>query len=386
MDHLNQIINVLLDKGYSLNSAKYYGGKIFNEWYGAKKDYYSLEEKLWAYKRGFLAETVKVLGINENNYREYINNEDYYILDPIDPITKRLVDGKLTIHYSIGGAYPQYMPKYYAWINENGVVIHMDDNIKDRKLSIKSYLEVLLKKVSVCAIKPLAGAGGIGFLKLELRDTGYYANDELIKDLEEIVPLINNMYVVTEYIYQCNEFDEIWKDSAATLRVISANCNNSDDPFTFVSYVRFGTKISKGACNLTSGGVAAPFNWRDGKFYDHYYRYINFCENGEYKLEKHPDSGEEIKGKFVPRFEEVKSLVNELSSYLSVHKYFGFDIIIGKDSIKICEINSHPSLDYEQLMFGGIWARNDQISDFFKGLLEKKNKMGKIYDFSQGIL
>lgn len=372
IDAKERIIHNLLEKGYSLNSAKYYGSHIYDEWHGKLKDDFTLEEKKWAYSKGYLAERAKIFQLNESNYKDYINDEDYYILDPIDPVTKRLVDGKLTIHYTIGGKYPEYMPIYYAWIDENSRVIQLDDNIPlAGKIDIKSYLEVLLDKVGIVAIKPLAGAGGIGFLKLEkIIGGGYLANGKNIDSLQEIVPSIDSMYVVTEYIKQCKEFDAIWKDSAATLRVIALNIDQETK--VFVSYVRFGTNVSKGACNLTSGGVAAPFDWETGYFYGDYYRYLKYCQNGEFKVSKHPDSGVSIQGKQIPHFDKVKNLVNDLSRYLAVHKYFGFDIIITDEGAKICEINSHPSIDYEQLMHGGIWKRNDEVSDFFRNKLKEK--------------
>lgn len=384
LDKKKAIINFLVENGYSLNSANYYGNKIFSEWFGESKIKYSDNERQWAYERGFLAEVARMLNLNENNFSNFINSEDYYILDPIDPITKRLVDGKLTIHYSIGGKYPQYMPRYYAWINEFGKVIHLDDEIENESISLEDYLSILLEKVHCVAIKPLAGAGGIGFLKLEKRNSEYFANNERITKINEIIPLINDKYVVTEYIQQCKDFSNIWDKSAATLRVITIN---GTVPKSFVTYVRFGTEISKGACNLTSGGVGAPFNWDTGEFLGNYYRYINFCKDGKFLLDKHPDSGVSLKGKTLPYFDEVKQLVNDLSHYLSVHKYFGWDIIISDDGPKICEINSHPSLDYEQLMFGGIWARNDEVSSFFNKLLQNKKKNKNIVlDFINTLL
>lgn len=374
---LEEIVNYLLEKGYSLNSSKYYGNKIYNEWFGMDANKYSDEQKKWAYDHGYLAEIAELHNLNEENYKDFLNSEDYFLLDPIDPITKRLVDGKLTIHYTIGGKYPEYMPKYYCWINERKIVVPMTDNpVEKYDGSIESYLKELLDKVDRVAIKPLAGAGGIGFLKLEKMNGEYYANNKKIDSIFDIIPLIDNQYVVTEYIDQCSEFNEIWKDSAATLRIISCNIDNNSH--VYVSFVRFGTALSKGASNLTAGGVAAPFDWKTGEFTGEFYRYKEFCEDGNIVTDKHPDSGIELKGKKIPHFEEVKKLVENLSSYLSVHKFFGFDVIIGDDCVKICEINSHPSMDYAQEMVGGIWSRNDEISAFFKNELEIKKARKKM--------
>lgn len=367
------LVKKLENLGYSSATRHYVAHMIYREWYGSEKDKYSLADKIWAYKRGFTAEMAKTLGLNDNNYKDYISVMDYHLLDPIDPITKRLIDGKLTMHYSLGGKFPNYVPRYYAWVNENGVIVHLDDDGTDDSNNLATYLANLVERFGAVAIKPLTGTCGIGFLKLEKQGNSYFANNVRVNDFSEQAPLVANQYVITEYIDQCDEFKKIWDDSVATLRVISIN-DGTKGPVTFVSYVRFGTHISKGACNLGAGGVAAPFDWSTGKFFGNYYRYATHSENGKFLYDKHPDSGVGLNDVVIPHFDKVKECVETLSRYLAVHKYFGYDIIIGNEDVKICEINSLPSLDYEQLMFGGIWKRNDAVSAFFRQLLRKKKE------------
>ena len=367
---LQKIINSLIQKGYTNATADYYGNKLFNEQYGADKDKYTNEERSWAYARGFTAEEVRYLGINDSNYKKFIGGGLYHSLDPIDPTTKRLIDGKLVIPYTIGGRFPQYLPKYYCYILDENNIVAMNDNIINSWESNEDYLAKLLNVTHVLAIKPYTGHGGIGFIKLEQIGDKYYCNGESCC-LKEVVKQISNKYLVTEYIKQCKEFDEIWKDSTATLRVITINKNARQH--TFASYVRFGTKESKGASNLTSGGVAVPFDWETGKYRNGFYRYLEFCKDGKFIVNKHPDSLVSIEGKKLPHFEEVKKLVSDICSFLTIHSYFGFDIMITDSDCKICEINSHPSLDEVQLMFGGIWEQNVEVQNFFQELILKKS-------------
>lgn len=177
--------------------------------------------------------------------------------------------------------------------------------------------------------------------------------------------------MVTEYVANCKEFNEVWGDSTATLRVVSINTPKG--PNSFISYVRFGTAVSKGACNLSAGGIGVPFDWTTGEYMGKAYRYFTFCDDGNYTLDCHPETGYRFKGNKIPHFEEVKKLVNDISGYLCVHSYFGFDIMISDDAVKICEINSHPTLDYEQLMFGGVWKQNECVQTFFRNKLAEKD-------------
>ena len=55
--------------------------------------------------------------------------------------------------------------------------------------------------------------------------------------------------------------------------------------------------------------------------------------------------------------------------------YLGLDIIITEDGMKLCEINSHPAIDYEQIMCGPVLKR-EKIRTFFehKGLFNYDGK------------
>lgn len=372
---LNDVINDLRRKGYSNATATYYGKKMFNEQYGINRNKYTDEEKVWAYSHGFTAEEVKCLKLDESNYKKYLPGGVYHLLDPIDPLTKRLVDGKLVIPYTIGGRFPQYLPKYYGWIADENSIFPMNDNTISHWNSVEDYLRQLLNKERTLAIKPYTGAGGIGFIKLEKIGDSIFCNGENCS-LKEVIKQISDKYLITEYIHQCKEFDEVWKDSTATLRVITINKNGHSN--SFVSYVRFGTKISKGACNLTSGGVAVPFDWETGKYLKGFFRYLDYCDEEQCVFDEHPDSHISYVDKFVPHFDQAKKLVDDICSFLTIHTYFGFDIIITDNGCKICEINSHPSLDYEQLMFGGIWEQSKEVQTFFNDLI-KNSRIQNIY-------
>ena len=181
---------------------------------------------------------------------------------------------------------------------------------------------------------------------------------------------ISDKYLITEWIHQCDELEEFWPNSVATLRVIAVN--ECGKPHVFVSYIRFGTKASKGASNLSAGGIGLPFNWDDGSYFDEAYQYLDYAVDGNYKIDRHPDTKIIFKGKKIPHFDKVKKLVEDICGFLVVHTYFGFDIMIQNDGVKICEINSQPAMNYEQLMFGGLWKNKDPyVVNYFKERVAK---------------
>ena len=62
-------------------------------------------------------------------------------------------------------------------------------------------------------------------------------------------------------------------------------------------------------------------------------------------------------------------MIDGLCQHISSLDYLGLDIIITEDGMKLCEINSHPAMDYEQIMCGPTLAK-EKILKFFetKGL------------------
>ena len=86
-------------------------------------------------------------------------------------------------------------------------------------------------------------------------------------------------------------------------------------------------------------------------------------------LARHPDTGIVWKDNGLPNWAFVRDKIDQLCQHISSLDYLGLDIIITEDGMKLCEINSHPAIDYEQIMCGPV-LRNDKVRDFFefKGL------------------
>ena len=132
-----------------------------------------------------------------------------------------------------------------------------------------------------------------------------------------------------------------------------------------VSYARFGTSINGGASNLSSGGVGVGFDFQTGKYNDFAIRYKRYCSDGEWYIKKHPDTNYEWGGKALPNWKNVKNKIEDICNHISSLDYLGLDIIITEEGMKLCEINSHPAMDYEQIMCGPA-LKKPKIHEFFE--------------------
>lgn len=333
-------------------------------------------EKEWAMKRGFFPGRIKLYGLNEENYRDYLPDYKYFMAHPLNHHFKIWVNDKLTLKYVLNSnGCEASMPEYYLYVENDGTYTYLMDapvNIpKD-----ENFILNLLKYKGCLAMKPNSGtSGGLGFIKLELRDGALYENNKPIDDVryKEIVANMKN-YIVTEYVKQHNDLAKIWGDSECTLRVIMAKkpadeLHGETEWICTVSYARFGSSVSGGASNLSSGGIGVGFDFETGKYKDFAIRYKKFCEDGNTILYQHPDTKVVWKDESLPNWEYVKDMINNVCKHVSSLSYLGFDVIITPDGMKLCEINTHPASDYEQVMCGPILSKDGARKFFdYKGI------------------
>lgn len=336
------------------------------------------EKKRWALERGFYPGRVELYGLTEENYMNYMPDYQYFMLHPMNNHFLKWLD-KTTLKYVLNSnGCEDVMPKYYLYIENDlcgGRYTYLMDCPKDIPKD-ENFLWNLLKKEKVLAMKPNSGtSGGLGFIKLELRNNKIYENNKPI-DMTRFKIIRDTMrnYIVTEYAHQHHELASIWPDSECTLRVIMCKDSTKDryKPTTWscaVSYARFGTSVNGGASNLSSGGVGVGFDFLTGRYNDFCIRYKRYTPDGIWRLDKHPDTKAEWKTLTLPNWLYVRGKISQICQHLSSLDYMGLDIIITENGMKLCEINSHPAIDYEQIMCGPTLAKTE-IREFFenKGL------------------
>lgn len=333
------------------------------------------EQKAWALKRGFYPGRTVLYGLTEENYQDYVPDFNYFMLHPMNNHFLKWLD-KTTLKYVLNSNGCECtMPEYYAYVENDGSFTYLM-NCPEHIEKNADFLVNLLKFKGVLAMKPNSGtSGGLGFIKLELRNNEILENNKPI-NMDRVLEIRDTMrnYIITEYCRQHHELAAVWPDSECTLRVIMGKNPKKDlySPATWscaVSYARFGTSVNGGASNLSSGGVGVGFDFETGKYNDFCIRYKRYCPDGKWMLEKHPDTNVEWKTSGLPNWSYVRDCINAICQHVSSLDYLGLDIIITEDGMKLCEINSHPAMDYEQIMCGPTLAKKD-IRTFFahKGL------------------
>lgn len=380
---INEIANYLIGEGLMRKWAFYLAKNIIRDWNTCDDP---VDIKLWALNRGFYPSRVALYGLTDNNYKSYLSDIDYFRIHPINNHFAFWINDKITLKYlynhpiqstSIKGVTYDLMPDYYCYIENDGHFTYLMNSPKNISHD-ENYLLNLVKLKGILALKPSNGGGGFGFVQLEYKDNNLYWNRLIISE-SELKNRQNELYgyIVTEFISQHHDFDSIWNLSVCTLRIIVIKQTvdkYSDGKYNVISsYARFGTKASDGACNMHTGGVAIYYNFETGEYGDYFFRYKGFGPNGQTRWVSHPDTGCVLKGKKLPRWEEVRDVVMTACQYLTSLEYFGVDVVVTNEKVQILEINSLPAISSPQALQGGVF-NNINAAQFFQDKIDAKMK------------
>ncbi len=337
----------------------------------------SEKEAALALRHGFYPGRIVLYGLTAENLQDYLPDYNYFMLHPLNNHFLKWLD-KTTLKYVLNSnGCESTMPDYYVYVENDGSFTYLMD-APNHITRDKDFLLNLLKWKGILAMKPNSGtSGGLGFIKLEIADGKMLENNKPIDmaRFEEIRDSMRN-YIITEYAHQHSELAKVWPKSECTLRVIMVK-NPQKDLYSerewscSVSYARFGTSVNGGASNLSSGGIGVGFDFETGAYNDFAIRYRRYCPDGEWMLSEHPDTHYKFTGNSLPNWEYVRTKIKDICSHISSLDYLGLDIIITENGMKLCEINSHPAMDYEQIMCGPAMAK-PHVRAFFesKGLYD----------------
>lgn len=353
-------------KGMSEKFARYYMSCIEQE---RTHPSYDATYAEWTLSKGFLYSTAKKYGLNESNYTEYLSDEDFYMVWPLNSWMKLWVDDKMTLKYILQGTkFSDVMPKYYFYSTNKGSLRPLVDNPYGGGISA---LVKCIKEFKNIACKPNNGTQRAGFFRLSYDGNSLYINNQVANedDINSFVQSHPN-YIFTEYLLPEKKMAEVHK-LIHTLRLVVLN-TEGNNPMIIGGYLRFGTDSHGAAnhlsinedCKATSDFVAA-INPTDG--------YIGNCKSIYFDkvldTPAHPDTGVVVDWN-IPNWNEIKKQVLELSSYFVDLEYLGFDFGLTDNGIKLMEINTHPGITHMQV-FKSLYE-DTYVKNYFQTKLKAK--------------
>lgn len=308
----------------------------------------SCGDRKWTSENGFFAYRIEEIGLNKENYFNYLSDYDYYWLNRINGDYHIWITNKLATRYAFD-EFKEYLPDYYySFCTVNGVssIRALPDLDKSKyEISFDGLFD-LLQDCKKLALKRAYGTHGEGFYLLEYADGNCYLNG-CLSEKEAIVSLLLSpeaVFIVTEYVLMDPFFSKFYPKSLNTVRV-NVFTRPGQSPELGSCWMRLGH--SKGGytdnINSSSGGIAVTLDKKTGQIIR-----SDFKRGVQYsQCDIHPDTGVSISGK-VPNWDCLINTVLSVSSSIPQLEYLGFDVAVTTESVKIIEINTFP--DYTKFL------------------------------------
>ena len=332
-----------------------------------KEKNYTLRQKIWCYRRGFMPYRISQYGLTNNNYKEFLSDRDYCYLHPINNSFAKWINDKVSPRYVLAPFIEHQVKCYFHLLPRIGKIdiVPLIDCPEGYGPDYVGILK-LLRDMGDLVLKRSSGTHGVGFRKLSYRDGVYFMNNSFCHECD-IIKLFNSLrrfYVITEYITMHKDLKVIYPESVNTIRILVIN-ENGVSPMIGDAFMRIGSSSTGVTDNVSFGGVFAKVDIPTGRYYDG-----EQVENHVItKCPAHPDTGIPIEG-ILPHWDMVLDKVKDICRFMPQLEYMGFDIAITDDGFKVLEINVHQDLHRYPLY-------RQEVKNYFMKKLEQKQKWYK---------
>lgn len=199
-----------------------------------------------------------------------------------------------------------------------------DLNTNEFELFVKNHKDFI--------VKPVFGTRGAG---IEV-----YRDMTVCSAKERITSLYNSgvtAVIVEELIVQDKKLATLHPQSVNTIRVITICFDDR------VDIIRASLRIGKGNSvidNASAGGVLGVIDVKTGLVYA-------ACDKLGNTFDKHPDTNIDLVGFEIPRWNQVKELVQNAARVLPKVRYVGWDVAVTKTGCVLIEGNDKAQLGFQ---------------------------------------
>lgn len=307
-------------KGFTGGEARRW---VREEFRHRTRDYgFSRRETNWALRHGFMPEQVAKLGINEENYRDYISAKDYAFLRPLNGTYSKWITDKVTIH-TIFKPFRQYMPVLYYQIgkryDETQIIPLYDDNAGD---SLEDVLALIRDKQAVT----IAPANGVSASTIEYKDGDFFFDGEVFS--KEKLSARLQEYKATLVIKEKVVTSEIVDNGVLNLIVFNEFGDNPVIGDGFFVFDQYEAKPLKTLAQAKADSLEED-DTEDDKYRD-------------IRAEAADVQAGTWRGQPIPHWNEIVEVINKICVFVPQLEFFGAEIVISEDGFKITTMINHP--------------------------------------------
>ena len=301
------------------------------------------EERLWAYRNGFLSEGVPLFDLNEDNVKSHLSYRDWTATKDINGEAGAAVNDKLLLYHVLLPEYRDVLPPLYGFLREG--------KIQPTPLSepVPSDVGQCIEATGGIITRPLEGAGGRDVRVFRQDENGYHidGNPASVDDVRRVTQNAGTR-LVTGYVQQADYADGLYSNSANTVRMLTMIDPDTREAFIPAVVHRIGSDESTPVDNWSRGGIVSKIDRETGELS----AAISYPYDGTRRThDTHPDTGARLEGTSIPQWASIREEMLDLAERLGdLLPYVGWDVLVTDHdgSYVIIEGNNWPDIDIIQ--------------------------------------
>lgn len=289
--------------------------------------------------KGFSKEKYTLYDFKSNDYKLYLSDFQRRKTALINGPYSIVLKDKMLFYKAFDEN--NITPKIY------GVIRKGDVYLGGTKISLDNFIS-FIKENRKIIIKIYWGGGGKNIYKVEYNNDNILLNDQKItkKDFQLFIKKIDN-YLICEHLSQAEYSNKIYPNTINTIRVITMRDPDTNEIFIPIAVHKFGSEKTKPADNVWRGGLTALIDINTGIIQR---PALHHEKNKRIEwVSKHPDTGVEIEGVKIPKWDTViKSIISIANKFSFLH-YVGWDIVVTSSGLRIIEGNNYSDVNILQI-------------------------------------
>lgn len=296
-----------------------------------RPDVSALELARW-WRRGFLSESVVLLGLTEENWRLYVTDVERGLRTPyINGAYNPTLNDKLVFYHTMVSLSAPTPTVYGMVVRDRIAWIHPPEG------AARDGVRGLLEQGAELVLKPYDGGLGERIWFVSLHEGTVLANGTPV-DEDGLERLLVPGTLITERVHQGRYAAGIYPQATNTLRILTMWDYERGEPFVAAAEHRLGTHRSAPVDNWSRGGLVCGVDVATGAIGPG----LGEQKGRLVSSSHHPDSGAPIEGVVVPNWSSMLDGILDVSRRIAHVPYVGWDVVAGDDRYFLIEGNSYP--------------------------------------------
>lgn len=299
---------------------------------------------------GYLADQYVLYDFKHNYKKDYLSEYDWY--------KSRYINAPFDFAFN-NKVICQEILKYHVRMPEN-YFIRNKNVFYDFYNGVVTFEDIYSKLVDneKLVIKPFALGKGEGVHVISYIDNNIFI-DSTKCNKQKLQQFIEGRdgYAISEFVNQHEYANNLYPFTVNTIRIVMFRDIETHEFKIYFAVQRIGREKTIPVDNASKGGLVSKINLETGILSE------GRCLHDLNRYQYHPDTGYQIEGVQIPRWNQIKSEILSITKKLPYMDFIAWDLLLTQEGLCVIEGNASSGVNILQL-WGG--QRNTELGAFYK--------------------